>query len=94
MSGHEKIAKRVRIEGRVQGVFFRDSLRTFASRNGVSGWVRNVPDGSVEAQLEGSPEAVSAVIEYCKKGPPGARVERVKVEDSEVSGRSGFWIVG
>ncbi len=68
------------ISGRVQGVFFRQSMREVATRLGVVGWVRNLSDGRVEAVLEGPREAVEKVIEWAKVGPPAARVERVEVK--------------
>jgi acylphosphatase len=68
---------RLRITGRVQGVWFRGSTQDEARRLGVNGWVRNLPDGGVEALLEGEPAAVRALVEWCKVGPPGARVTGV-----------------
>lgn len=68
------------ISGRVQGVFFRAHARDFASKFGVSGWVKNRPDGKVEALLEGNGEDVKAVIDWCNDGPPGASVAGVDVE--------------
>ena len=75
----EKVRKRILISGRVQGVYFRDSLRTAAEEEGVSGWVRNLPDRRVEAVLEGETQAVSKVIEWSRRGPPSARVEKVEI---------------
>ena len=75
------------IRGRVQGVFFRQSMREVASRNGVRGWVRNRSDGrTVEAVLEGPRDAVLKVVEWAKVGPPGARVEDVEVRWEEYRG--------
>jgi acylphosphatase len=71
------------IEGRVQGVWFRESMRREAERLGVTGWVRNLPDGSVEAVVQGSVEAVDALLEWSKTGPPMARVERVELSVTE-----------
>lgn len=65
------------ITGRVQGVWFRESMRREAERLGVTGWVRNRPDGSVEAVAQGAPEAVDALVEWARSGPPQARVERI-----------------
>ena len=62
------------VSGRVQGVFFRSQTRHIADRYGVNGWVRNLPDGRVEAVFEGEKEAVEALIEFCKRGPSGASV--------------------
>ncbi|MEM3626526.1 MAG: acylphosphatase [Candidatus Bathyarchaeia archaeon] len=67
------------VSGRVQGVFFRSETRREAKRRGVKGWVRNLPDGRVEAVFEGEEESVKELIEFCKRGPPGARVSRVEV---------------
>jgi len=69
----------LRIYGLVQGVFFRATMRDVARRLGVAGWVRNMPDGSVEAVVEGPREAVEEVIRWAHRGPPAARVERVEV---------------
>jgi acylphosphatase len=91
----EKVRAHVYISGRVQGVFFRDSLREEATRRGVSGWVRNLPDGRVEAVLEGERPAVEAVIAWCHQGPPLARVTRVEVHWEPYSGQfRGFAIRG
>ena len=76
------IARRVRVTGRVQGVFFRAWTAEKAKALGVAGWVRNCRDGSVEALLQGEAAAVSELIEALHRGPPSARVERVEVEDA------------
>lgn len=73
----------LRIEGRVQGVWFRESMRREAERLGVVGWVRNRPDGSVEAVAQGPAEAVDALVEWARSGPPQARVERVVLAETE-----------
>jgi acylphosphatase len=73
------IRRRVVVHGLVQGVFFRDTIRRHADRRGVAGWVRNNPDGSVEAVFEGDEEAVERLIEVCREGPRGARVDSVDV---------------
>ena len=79
----------LRIHGRVQGVWYRESMRREAERLGVAGWVRNTPDGSVEAVVQGSAEAVDALIEWSRSGPPQARVDRIEL--SEAHGQfSGF----
>ena len=68
------------VRGRVQGVFFRANMKEEADRLGVKGWVRNLPDGySVEAVVEGDEESVKRLIEWCHRGPPLARVEKVEV---------------
>jgi acylphosphatase len=77
------IGRRVRIHGRVQGVFFRNWTREKALALGVRGWVRNRRDGSVELEAFGEDEAVEALIAACRAGPPAARVERVEVEAVE-----------
>jgi acylphosphatase len=84
---------RVKIYGRVHGVFFRASLRREAVARGVVGWVRNVTDGTVEAVLEGDDPDVGGVLEFCRRGPEGARVDRVDVgEDSDDSDLDRFEI--
>lgn len=80
------------ISGRVQGVWFRASTREVAEQLGVSGWVRNIPGGRVEAVFEGDPEAVRQAIDWCHQGPPGARVDRVDVTWEEPVGEKGFTI--
>ena len=74
------------ISGRVQGVFFRDETRRAAQGIGVAGWVRNLPDGTVEAIFEGSAEAVEAVIEWCHKGSRLSHVSEVKVNWEKYAG--------
>ena len=72
------------IRGRVQGVGFRAYMRHEATRHGVAGWVRNRRDGSVEAVLQGTPEAVQAVVEWARRGgPPSGRVTDLEVRDTE-----------
>jgi len=81
--------QRLRIHGRVQGVWFRESMRREAERLHVAGWGRNAPDGSVEAVVQGSAAAVDALIQWARSGPPLARVERIELD--EAHGRfSGF----
>ena len=83
----------VRVVGRVQGVFFRDYTRREAERLSISGWVKNSPDGSVEALLSGSAEAVDAMLEWLHEGSPAARVQRVVVDESAAPPHlSGFQI--
>jgi acylphosphatase len=76
--------------GRVQGVFFRDTVRNAAERAGVAGWVRNNPDGTVEAVFEGDPDAVDRLVSVMRKGPPGARVEDLEIVDEADQGIAGF----
>jgi acylphosphatase len=74
---------RVRIRGRVQGVFFRAEARSRAESLGLSGWIRNTPDGGVEALFEGDPERVDSMVAWCRRGPSGARVDEVEVAEAE-----------
>jgi acylphosphatase len=67
------------VNGRVQGVFFRSQTKHNADRHDVTGWVRNLPDGRLEAVFEGEKEAVQTLIEFCKHGPSGARVTNVEL---------------
>ena len=85
------VRRRVMVRGEVQGVFFRDSTKKEAERRGVSGWVRNRDDGSVEAVFEGPAEAVEAMVEWCRSGPPRATVEDMDVSvDEDPDGLDGF----
>ena len=81
---------RVLISGRVQGVFFRDTCRRLAVQHGVTGWVRNLPDGRVEAVFEGPPDRVESMVGWCGRGPRGAEVNGVEVEWEEPRGDHGF----
>lgn len=81
-----RIARRFVISGRVQGVGFRWFTRDAAVREGVTGWVRNLPDGRVEALVEGDADSVDRVERAVRRGPPGARIETVFVDDDDVSG--------
>jgi acylphosphatase len=76
----------------VQGVFFRDTARRRAESAGVAGWVRNTPDGAVEAVFEGDPAAVDEMVEFCRRGPSRAEVTGIEVVDEEPEGLSGFEI--
>ncbi len=76
----------------MQGVGFRISLAHAAGSRGVAGWVRNRPDGTVEAVLEGSSEAVDAVVRWCEHGPRGAVVEGVSIEAAQAEGLDGLEI--
>ncbi len=76
----EYLRVKVIIHGIVQGVFFRASTRDEAIRTGVGGWVRNLPDGTVQALFEGEKKKVEEIIGWCHKGPPGARVDKVEIE--------------
>ena len=78
-----KVRAHVFISGRVQGVFFRSETRYRAMRRNVGGWVRNTSDGRVEAIFEGKKEDVEKLIEFCRRGPSGARVTKVDVQWEE-----------
>ena len=80
------VRRRVIVHGRVQGVFFRDTTRRHAQTRGLSGWVRNRHDGTVEAVFEGEPEAVERMLRFCREGPRGAAVESVEVFEEEPEG--------
>jgi acylphosphatase len=82
--------RRIRVHGRVQGVFFRDSTRRKAQTVGVSGWVRNCPDGTVEAVFEGDDDAVRRMVDWVREGPGHAEVDRVDVVEEQPEGLSGF----
>ncbi len=84
------IRRRVVVHGFVQGVFFRDTVRRHAVGAGVAGWIRNNRDGTVEAVLEGDPDAVERLVDVCRRGPTGARVDRVDVLAEEPERLSGF----
>lgn len=83
MSTQQITAARIRVEGRVQGVGFRYFVFKNARRNGLTGWVRNLKDGSVEAYFEGMPQAIEIVVELCKKGPAGSSVKNYELSWSE-----------
>jgi acylphosphatase len=83
---------RVRLSGRVQGVFFRASCAQLAEELGLSGWVRNVRGGGLEATFEGIDPAVERMLSWCREGPPLARVERFETVDEIPTGESGFRI--
>jgi len=85
-----KARRRVVVHGQVQGVFFRDSTRDQAEREGLAGWVRNRDDGSVEAVFEGDPQAVERLVDWCRSGPSSADVEDVEATEEETEGDSGF----
>jgi acylphosphatase len=83
-------ARLLRIAGRVQGVGYRDWLQREARRHGISGWVRNRADGSVEALLAGEEDALSVVLSACRRGPPLARVESIEEHFAEMPEQPGF----
>lgn len=80
------------IHGRVQGVFFRDSMRREAQSLSIGGWVRNCSDGTVEATVQGDPDAVDAMLRWAQRGPPRAQVERVDITPADGS-YAGFEVV-
>lgn len=84
------IRRRLVVHGKVQGVFFRDSVREAAENEGLAGWAANRDDGSVEVVLEGSQEAVEAVVGYCRRGPASADVTGVDEHEEPPEGLSGF----
>ena len=86
------IRYRVLISGRVQGVFFRDTCRRVALEHGVSGWVRNLPDGRVEAVFEGAADGVRRLVDWARRGPRAAVVVDVAVEAEQPEGLSAFLI--
>ena len=88
----EQVRRRVVVRGYVQGVFFRDTCRREANARGVGGWVANRSDGAVEAVFEGEPDAVAAMVEWCRRGPRGADVEDVEETSEEPEGLTRFEI--
>ena len=86
--------RHVFIYGFVQGVGFRFGVERAATSRGVSGWVRNRPDGAVEAVFEGEREDVEALVAFCRQGPRGADVERVDVRTESLEGLAGFHVAG
>jgi len=81
-----KVRAHVFVSGMVQGVFFRSETQYEANRQKVTGWVRNLRDGRVEAVFEGEKDNVEKLIEFCRKGPPGSRVTKVEVSWEEYTG--------
>ena len=88
------IAKQVVIDGSVQGVGFRDWMETRARALGVDGWVRNRPDGAVEALVAGDADAVEELLRACRRGPPAARVTSITEEPADPPAQPGFTRVG
>lgn len=78
------------MRGRVQGVWFRESTRIEAARVGATGWVRNLPDGSVEAEVQGSEEVVDRMLAFLRTGPPSAGVSGIEVTEVPVRTDEGF----
>jgi acylphosphatase len=86
------IRRRVLVSGDVQGVYYRDTCRRFATEQRVAGWVRNLPDGRVEAAFEGPPDAVARAVEWARHGPPTALVDSVDEYAEEPENLTGFEI--
>jgi acylphosphatase len=80
----------VEVSGRVQGVFVRASCAERARALGLGGWVRNAEDGRVQAEFEGDPDAIAAIVDWCREGPAFADVERVDVRERPPSGARDF----
>ncbi len=89
-----RVCIRLKVTGLVHGVFFRASMSAVASGKRVAGWVRNIPDGSVEAMLEGEEADVMGVVEWARRGPPRARVDSVVLEVQPLKKLHGFRIQG
>lgn len=88
-----KVRAQLKIQGRVQGVFFRQSTKETAVRLGLNGWARNCPDGSVEVVFEGERQAVDAAISWCRQGPATSKVREVEVKWQDFAGElDGFGI--
>jgi len=81
-----EVRAHVFVSGRVQGIFFRSETRFEAKKRGVNGWVRNLPDDRVEAVFEGERENVEKLVEFCRQGPPGARVRGVEAAWEQYTG--------
>lgn len=86
----ERTRAHVFVSGKVQGVYYRATTRETAREHGVDGWVRNLPDGRVEAMFEGPRAAVETMVEWCHDGSPAANVDDVDVEYTEPAGLDGF----
>lgn len=83
---------KIKVSGKVQGVFYRASAKEAAERLGVKGWVRNEEDGSVLIEAEGTEGQIKDFIGWCRQGPPFAQVEKVDIEEKPVSGYQNFFI--
>ena len=89
----ESISVRLLVRGKVQGVYFRFNMQQVAMKNSVVGWVRNLPEGSVEALLEGNKEDVNQVVRWSKIGPENARVDEVKMDYGQYTGEYKDFII-
>lgn len=87
------VCKRIRVFGKVQGVFYRASSKTKADELKLVGWVRNEPDGTVMMEVQGEADKVNQMIKWCKEGPTYSRVDDVLYEDAESQKRSAFEII-
>ncbi len=85
-------ALHILVRGRVQGVFFRASAQEKANEENISGWVRNHPNGTVEIHAEGSEQALARFVEWCRLGPPAAKVTDLDIEPVSVAGSTSFSI--
>ena len=86
----DSVRRKVTVEGEVQGVFFRETVRRKATEAGVAGWITNRSDGKVEAVFEGPGQAVDELVEFCRDGPTAATVEKADVRDEKPEGITGF----
>ncbi|MGI8773861.1 MAG: acylphosphatase [Actinomycetota bacterium] len=86
----DKVRNVVKVSGRVQGVFFRESCRRKAEQLGISGTAANLYDGTVEVVVEGESEAVEKMVAWCREGPPDARVTGIDIRNESPEGLSGF----
>jgi acylphosphatase len=84
------VCRHVIVNGRVQGVWFRETCARLARAAGVTGWIRNRPDGRVEAVFEGEPEAVDGLVSWCRHGPPRAEVTGIEVREEPPGGEALF----
>lgn len=84
------VARRAVVHGRVQGVFYRDTVRRAAQQRGVTGWAANRSDGTVEVWLEGDPDAVESMLRVLHDGPPRAEVDDVEIDEVQPEGLEGF----
>ena len=84
----------ITVRGRVQGVFFRAATRRLARRLDLTGWVRNCPDGSVEVLAEGRRDMLEQLLDWCRRGPSGARVTDVRATWQAASGRWTDFVIG
>ncbi len=88
-----RIRARVTVTGKVQGVYYRQNTMEKAKEHGVSGWVRNLPDGQVEAIFEGEEASVKKVLDWCRSGPPRAEVEHVETNFESYTGEFSDFVI-